>query len=137
MIRFLPYILRSAARNRVRSALTVVGVAIALFLMTGLGAILESRNSAVQGVSTSVLDSFHCLKDHVRINKHTGALVFLTADEDQKYTTRRVVWRPEDQKDTFGRVWSNPLCGAHRGRFFELLPAAAAARRKPGFLLVS
>ena len=67
-------------------------------------------------VSTSVLDSFHCLKDHVRINKHTGALVFLTADEDQKYATRRVVWRPEDQKDTFGRVWSNPLCGAHRGR---------------------
>ena len=55
MIRFIPYILRSARRNRVRSGLTVLGVAVAVFLMTGLGALLESRAKAVEGSSATTL----------------------------------------------------------------------------------
>jgi len=42
--------------------------------------------------------------------------VYVTSDEDGKYTTRRVVWRADDRKNTFTRVWNDPLCGAHRGR---------------------
>ncbi len=55
MIRFVPYVLRSSWRNRVRSALTVLGVAVAVFLMTGLGALLESKAAAIEGSSSSTL----------------------------------------------------------------------------------
>jgi hypothetical protein len=55
MIRFLPYVLRSAWRNKVRSALTVLGVAVAVFLVTALAALLESRKAAVEGSSATTL----------------------------------------------------------------------------------
>jgi hypothetical protein len=55
MIRFLPYILRSSMRNSVRSTLTVLGVAVAVFLMTGLGALLQSRTDALEASSESIL----------------------------------------------------------------------------------
>ena len=55
MIRFVPYVIRSSLRNRVRSMLTVLGVAVAVFLMTGLGALLESRASAIEGSSATTL----------------------------------------------------------------------------------
>lgn len=55
MIRFWPYILRSALRNRARTALTVLGVGTAVFLVTGLAAILASHESAVSAASRSVL----------------------------------------------------------------------------------
>ncbi len=55
MIRFVPYIIRSSTRNRVRSGLTVLGVAVAVFLMTGLGALLESRTKAIEGSSATTL----------------------------------------------------------------------------------
>ncbi|MCU0725815.1 MAG: hypothetical protein MUE73_08515 [Planctomycetes bacterium] len=55
MIRFVPYILRSAWRNRVRSTLTVLGVATAVFIVTGLAAILESRRSAVAATPETLL----------------------------------------------------------------------------------
>jgi hypothetical protein len=55
MIRFLPYLLRSAWRNRVRSILTVLGVAVAVFLVTGLASLLESRAAAVEASSETIL----------------------------------------------------------------------------------
>lgn len=67
-------------------------------------------------VSQSTRKSFDTVKNNTRLNKITGALVYVTMDEDQKYTTRRVVWRTDDRKNTFTRVWNDPLCGAHRGR---------------------
>ena len=55
MIRFLPYVLRSALRNRVRTALTVFGVGTAVFLVTGLAAILASHQRAVEAASQTIL----------------------------------------------------------------------------------
>ena len=55
MIRFVPYIIRSSKRNAVRSTLTVLGVAVAVFMMTGLGALLESRADALDASSESIL----------------------------------------------------------------------------------
>ena len=55
MIRFVPYVLRSAWRNRVRSILTVLGVATAVFIVTGLAAVLESRRSAVAATPETLL----------------------------------------------------------------------------------
>jgi hypothetical protein len=55
MIRFVPYVIRSSLRNRIRSGLTVLGVAVAVFLMTGLGALLESRAEALEGSSATTL----------------------------------------------------------------------------------
>lgn len=55
MIRFLPYILRSAWRNRIRSVLTVLGVAVAVFLISGLGALLDSKARALKEASQSIL----------------------------------------------------------------------------------
>ena len=55
MIRFLPYLLRSAWRNRLRTVLTLTGVGVAVFLITGLAAILESRQAAVEAASQTVL----------------------------------------------------------------------------------
>ena len=52
MIRFLPYLLRSAWRNRVRSALTVLGVAVAVFLVTGLAKIFEFTNDMMTSLAT-------------------------------------------------------------------------------------
>ena len=55
MIRFLPYLFRSAWRNRLRTILTLFGVGVAVFLVTGLAAILESRQAAVRAASQTVL----------------------------------------------------------------------------------
>lgn len=55
MLRFLPYVLRSAARNRVRTVLTVLGVGVASFLVTGLAAILVSNSRALAAASDTVL----------------------------------------------------------------------------------
>ena len=55
MIRFVPYVLRSAWRNRIRSVLTVLGVAVAVFLITWLAAILDSRTRTVDAASKTVL----------------------------------------------------------------------------------
>jgi cell division protein FtsX len=55
VIKFLPYVVRSAWRNRLRTLLTVLGVAVAVFLVTGLAAILESRARTIEAASRSVL----------------------------------------------------------------------------------
>ena len=55
MIRFLPYVARSAWRNRVRTVLTVLGVGVAVFLIVGLGAFLVSRARAQAAASESIL----------------------------------------------------------------------------------
>ena len=55
MIKFLPYVLRSAWRNRVRSMLTVLGVAVAVFIVTFLAAVRESRSKAVEAASETTL----------------------------------------------------------------------------------
>ncbi len=55
MIKFAPYVLRSAWRNRLRTLLTVAGVAVAVFLITWLGAILDSRTRTIEAASQSVL----------------------------------------------------------------------------------
>ena len=55
MIKYLPYILRSAWRNRVRSTLTVLGVAVAVFIVTFLAAVRESRTKAVEAASETTL----------------------------------------------------------------------------------
>ena len=55
MIKLLPYMLRSAWRNRLRTVLTLGGVGVAVFLVTGLAAILESRQTAVSSVSQTLL----------------------------------------------------------------------------------
>ena len=55
MIKFLPYVLRNAWRNRLRTLLTVLGVAVAVFLITWLAAILDSRTRTVEAASQSVL----------------------------------------------------------------------------------
>ena len=55
MIKFVPYLLRSVWRNRLRTVLTLSGVGLAVFLMSGLGAILESRQIAVRTASQTLL----------------------------------------------------------------------------------
>jgi cell division protein FtsX len=55
VIKFFPYVLRSAWRNRLRTVLTVLGVAVAVFLVTGLAAILDSRTRTIEAASQSVL----------------------------------------------------------------------------------
>lgn len=55
MFKFVPYVLKSALRNRVRSVLTVLGVAVAVFIVTGLGSILESRTKALEASSETVI----------------------------------------------------------------------------------
>ena len=55
MIKYLPYIMRSAWRNRVRSTLTVLGVAVAVFIVTFLAAVRESRTKAVEAASETTL----------------------------------------------------------------------------------
>ena len=55
MIKLLPYVVRSAWRNRLRTILTLGGVGLAVFLITGLAAILESRQAAVRAVSQTLL----------------------------------------------------------------------------------
>jgi len=55
MIKLLPYVVRSAWRNRLRTLLTVAGVGVAVLTVTGLAAILESRQTAVRAVSQTLL----------------------------------------------------------------------------------
>jgi hypothetical protein len=55
MIKFLPYVARSAWRNKVRTVLTVLGVGVAVFLVSGLGAFLVSRARAQEAASESIL----------------------------------------------------------------------------------
>ena len=51
----LLYLFRSAWRNRLRTLLTMTGVGLAVFLVTGLAAILESRQTAVKMASQTML----------------------------------------------------------------------------------
>jgi cell division protein FtsX len=51
----LLYLFRSAWRNRLRTLLTVMGVGVAVFLVTGLAAILQSRQAAVEQASQTLL----------------------------------------------------------------------------------
>lgn len=55
MIKYLPYVARSAWRNRVRTVLTVLGVGVAIFMIAGLGAFLTSRSRALEAASESIL----------------------------------------------------------------------------------
>ena len=55
MIKYLPYVVRSAWRNRLRSTLTVLGVAVAVFIVTFLAAVRESRTRAVEAASETTL----------------------------------------------------------------------------------
>jgi cell division protein FtsX len=55
MIKLVPYVLRSVGRNPVRTILTVLGVGVAVFLIAGLGGILDSRVRAVEGASDTIL----------------------------------------------------------------------------------
>jgi ABC-type antimicrobial peptide transport system permease subunit len=55
MIKFLPYVLRSAWRNRIRTALTVLGVGVAVFLVVWLAALLDSRTRTVEMASKTTL----------------------------------------------------------------------------------
>ncbi len=55
MIRFVPYVVRSSWRNRVRSGLTVLGVAVAVFVRAGLGALVKSEAAAIEGSCSSAL----------------------------------------------------------------------------------
>ena len=55
MIKLLPYVVRSAWRNRLRTILTLGGVGLSVFLITGLAAILESRQASVRAVSQTLL----------------------------------------------------------------------------------
>ena len=55
MLRFWRYVLRTMARHRVRTALTVVGVAVAVFIVTYLYAIYDSRSQLVARASQTVL----------------------------------------------------------------------------------
>jgi cell division protein FtsX len=55
VIKFFPYVVRSAWRNRLRTLLTVLGVAVAVFLVTGLAAILDSRTRTIEAASESGL----------------------------------------------------------------------------------
>jgi hypothetical protein len=55
MIKYMPYIVRSAWRNKVRSTLTVLGVAVAVFIVTFLAAVRESRTKAVEAASQTTL----------------------------------------------------------------------------------
>ena len=55
MIKYMPYIVRSAWRNKARSILTVLGVAVAVFIVTFLAAVRESRTKAVEAASQTTL----------------------------------------------------------------------------------
>ena len=55
MIKYVPYVVRSAWRNRVRSTLTVLGVAVAVFIVTFLAAVRESRSKVVRAASQTTL----------------------------------------------------------------------------------
>ena len=55
MLKFVPYLTRSILRNRGRSVLTVLGVGMAVFIVTGLGAILNSRTRALEAASETTV----------------------------------------------------------------------------------
>ena len=55
MLKFLPYLLRSITRSPGRSVLTVLGVGVAAFIVTGLASILESRTRAMESASETVI----------------------------------------------------------------------------------
>ena len=55
MFRFLPYILRSARRNKVRSVLTLVGVMVAVGVFAVLASIESSMNVTIDTVAKQTL----------------------------------------------------------------------------------
>ena len=55
MFRFWHYILRSVARRRMRTALTVFGVGVAAFIVSYLVAIFDSRSQLVAKASTTTV----------------------------------------------------------------------------------
>ena len=55
MIRYVPYVWRSVSRNRVRSILTVAGVAVGVLIVTWLAAVRDSRRHALDAASQTTL----------------------------------------------------------------------------------
>ena len=55
MLKFWRYVGRNMARHRVRTALTVVGVAVAAFIVTYLATIYDSRAQLVARASQTML----------------------------------------------------------------------------------
>ena len=55
MIKYWRYVLRNVARNPVRTTLTVLGVGVAIFIITYLFTIFDSRRQAVAGAAGTIL----------------------------------------------------------------------------------
>ncbi len=55
MTRYWRYVLRNVWRNPARTCLTVLGVAVAIFIITYLFTIFDSRNQAVAGTASTIL----------------------------------------------------------------------------------
>ena len=55
MLRLLPYVMRSAARNRVRSILTLLGVSVAVAIFCFLASIRSSMQATIDRVAQSTL----------------------------------------------------------------------------------
>lgn len=55
MIRYVPYVWRSVSRNRLRSILTVGGVAVGVLIVTWLAAVRDSRGTALDAASETTL----------------------------------------------------------------------------------
>ena len=55
MIKHWRYVLRNIGRNPARTSLTVLGAGVAIFIITYLFTIFDSRNQAVAHAASSVL----------------------------------------------------------------------------------
>jgi len=55
MFKYWRYILRSMARHRVRTVLTMMGVAVAAFIVSYLAAIFDSRSQLVSRASQTTV----------------------------------------------------------------------------------
>ena len=55
MFKFWRYVTRNVRRNPVRSALTIFGVGVAVFIITYIAVIFDSRNQVVAGAASTLL----------------------------------------------------------------------------------
>lgn len=55
MFKFWRYVIRNVWRNPVRTMLTVFGVGVAVFIVTYLTTIFDSRNQMVAGAASTIL----------------------------------------------------------------------------------
>jgi len=55
MIKHWRYVLRNVGRNPARTGLTVLGVAVAIFIITYLFTIFDSRNQVVAGTASTIM----------------------------------------------------------------------------------